>query len=216
MWHRDTPIAIDPDLIQMRTHGNSDCPTRKHAVSMTMYDQKPWLAFMDTVIWIGISICVPGSADKTGYWWIFRTHFLPACHDTASKQSSPVKCLGRIPCSVCMEFKISAPLRTLWEGVRILHYPDAWRENYDDFFRSHSSWVASLTYLPAIADTGSRSNFFEATAAKQSSVKSQVVILRQFPPTLLCARNRFHLCLQSPFLRFAKVHSSTGNVATTK
>lgn len=30
------------------------------------------------------STCAPGSADRTGYWWMFRTHFLPACRDTQS------------------------------------------------------------------------------------------------------------------------------------
>lgn len=98
-----------------------------------------------------------------------------------------------------MEFKISAPLRTLWEGVRILHYPDAWSERHGESSPVTQLWyqrAASLTYLPAIADTGTLSNFLRRQLPSSQVSSRKHSPLRPFPPTLLCARNRFPLCLQ--------------------
>lgn len=54
--------------------------------------------------------CARSSADKTGYWWIFRTHFLPACRQIQES-------------NFAFPTEMPTPLRKLWEDVLILHCP---------------------------------------------------------------------------------------------
>ena len=101
--------------------------------------------------------CARSSADNTGYWWIFRTHFLPACRQIQES-------------NFAFRIEMPTPLRKLWEDVQILHCPV--REHEDKCKHVSQSTqialsLASLTYLPAMLRTENADNLFNILTSQR-------------------------------------------------